>query len=102
MTMVHAPIWKTELGQIAERHPDLKLIIDHMGIMARCVDDAIGYWVQETADLCKHPNIHVKVSAIPRLLHPAVPEPQHRQVRARGRGQDGPGARLLGAPTSPA
>ncbi|MFV0373665.1 amidohydrolase family protein [Microbacterium sp.] len=64
-TMVHAPIWKAELGQIAEKHPDLKLIIDHMGIMARCVDDAIGYWVQETADLHRYPNISVKVSAIP-------------------------------------
>jgi predicted TIM-barrel fold metal-dependent hydrolase len=64
-TMVHAPIWKAELGQIAEKHPDLKIIIDHMGIMARCVDDAIGYWVQETADLHVHPNISVKVSALP-------------------------------------
>ena len=36
-----------------------------MGIMARCVDDAIGYWVQETADLHVHPNISVKVSALP-------------------------------------
>ena len=65
VTMVHAPIWKKELGEIAERHPGLKIIIDHMGIMARCVDDAIGYWVEETADLHVHPNIYVKVSAIP-------------------------------------
>jgi predicted TIM-barrel fold metal-dependent hydrolase len=36
-----------------------------MGIMARCVDDAIGYWVSETADLHLHPNIYVKVSALP-------------------------------------
>jgi predicted TIM-barrel fold metal-dependent hydrolase len=64
-TMVHAPIWKAELGQIADRHPGLRIIIDHMGIMARCVDDAIGYWVSETADLCARPNIYVKVSAIP-------------------------------------
>ena len=64
-TMVHAPIWKAELGAIADRHPDLRIIIDHMGIMARCVDDAIGYWVSETADLASHPNIYVKVSAIP-------------------------------------
>jgi predicted TIM-barrel fold metal-dependent hydrolase len=63
--MVHAPIWKAELGQIAERHPGLKLIIDHMGILARSVDDAIDYWVQETADLYPHPNIYVKVSAVP-------------------------------------
>jgi hypothetical protein len=59
--MVHAPIWKTELGQIAERHPGLQLIVDHMGILARYVDDAIGYWVQETADLHVHSTISVKV-----------------------------------------
>lgn len=64
-TMVHAPIWKAELGEIAEKHPKLKIIIDHMGILARSVDDAIGYWVSETADLNPHPNIYVKVSAIP-------------------------------------
>lgn len=64
-TMVHAPIWKAELGAIARRHPGLKIIIDHMGIMARCVDDAIGYWVSETADLHIYPNIYVKVSALP-------------------------------------
>jgi predicted TIM-barrel fold metal-dependent hydrolase len=64
-TMVHAPIWKAELGQIAERHPNLRLIIDHMGILARSVDDAIGYWVSETADLHVHPNVYVKVSAVP-------------------------------------
>jgi predicted TIM-barrel fold metal-dependent hydrolase len=29
------------------------------------VDDAIGYWVSETADLAVHPNIYVKVSALP-------------------------------------
>ena len=63
--MVHAPIWKAELGAIAAKHPGLKIIIDHMGIMARRVDDAIGYWVKETADLHVHPNIYVKVSAIP-------------------------------------
>ena len=63
--MVHAPIWKAELGQIASRHPGLKIIVDHMGILARSVDDAIGYWVDETADLHVHPNVFVKVSAVP-------------------------------------
>jgi predicted TIM-barrel fold metal-dependent hydrolase len=64
-TMVHAPIWKAEMGAIAKRHPGLKIVIDHMGILARSVDDAIGYWVDETADLHNHPNIYVKVSAVP-------------------------------------
>jgi predicted TIM-barrel fold metal-dependent hydrolase len=63
--MVHAPIWKAELGQIAQRHPGLSLIVDHMGILARSVDDAIDYWVQETADLHVYPNVYVKVSAVP-------------------------------------
>lgn len=88
-TMVHAPIWKRELGEIAGRHPGLKIIIDHMGIMARCVDDAIGYWVQETADLAAHPNIYVKVSALPGYST-ALPEQQHREVRPRDGRQDGP------------
>ena len=52
-------------GQDRRAAPRLNIIIDHMGIMARCVDDAIGYWVQETADLHVHPNISVKVSALP-------------------------------------
>jgi predicted TIM-barrel fold metal-dependent hydrolase len=64
-TMVHAPIWKAELGAIAKRHPNLRIIIDHMGIMSRCIDDSIDYWVQETADLHIHPNIYVKVSPVP-------------------------------------
>jgi predicted TIM-barrel fold metal-dependent hydrolase len=72
-TMVHAPIWKAELGAIAKRHPQLKIIIDHMGIMARCVDDAIGYWVSETADLHVYPNIYVKVSALPGYSTQAFP-----------------------------
>ena len=64
-TMVHAPTWKKELGAIAQRHPGLRLIIDHMGIMTNAKDDAIGPYVEETATLAGHPNIYVKVSAIP-------------------------------------
>jgi predicted TIM-barrel fold metal-dependent hydrolase len=71
--MVHAPIWKAELGAIAKRHPGLKIIIDHMGILARSVDNAIGYWVDETADLHVYPNIYVKVSAVPAYSTHAYP-----------------------------
>lgn len=70
-TMVNAPIWKAELGKIAARHPGLKLIIDHMGIMVRSVDDAISHWVAETAELHVHPNVYVKVSSVPHYsTHP--------------------------------
>jgi predicted TIM-barrel fold metal-dependent hydrolase len=40
---------QAELGAIADRHPGLKLIIDHMGIMARCVNDAIRRFLKEVA-----------------------------------------------------
>jgi predicted TIM-barrel fold metal-dependent hydrolase len=80
--MVHAPIWKAELGTIAGRHPGLTLIFDHMGILARSVDDAIGYWVSETADLQLHPNISVKVSAVPGYsTHPYPYENISKYVR---------------------
>lgn len=64
-TMIHAPIWKRETGEIAKKHPGLRLIIDHMGIFTRMMDDAIEYWVEETLELADNPNIYVKVSAIP-------------------------------------
>ena len=63
--MIHAPIWKTEVGAIAEKHPDLRIIFDHTGILVRSVDDGIGYRVQEMADLHSNRNIYVKVSATP-------------------------------------
>lgn len=64
-TMVHAPYSKTELGPIAERHPRLKLILDHMGIPGHTKDDAVAPWIEETVKLARYPNMHVKVSAIP-------------------------------------
>ncbi len=64
-TMIHAPIWKRETGEVAKKHPGLRLIIDHMGIFTRMMDDAIEYWVEETIELADNPNIYVKVSAIP-------------------------------------
>jgi predicted TIM-barrel fold metal-dependent hydrolase len=55
-----------EFGRIAERHPQLTLIVDHMGVRADLVKegklaDAIG----ETASLAKYPNVSVKLSAAP-------------------------------------
>ena len=81
-TMIHAPIWKRETGQVAKKHPNLRLIIDHMGIMTRCVDDSIEYWVEETQELAEHPNIYVKVSAIPSYsTHPYPYENVNKYVR---------------------
>ena len=64
-TMVHAPTLKREIGEVARRHPGLRLIIDHMGVLGHERDDAIGPWIAETTKLAVHPNVYVKVSALP-------------------------------------
>ncbi len=94
--MVHAPIWKVELGKIAEQHPGLNIIIDHMGIMARCVDDAIGYWVQETADLHDAPEHLREDLGAARVTPPTVPEREHLPLRQGDDREDGSGALPLG------
>jgi predicted TIM-barrel fold metal-dependent hydrolase len=69
--MVHAPTWKRELGAIAERHPALRIIVDHMGLIAHTVDDAVGPFTSATAALHVHPNIYVKCSSVPNYsTHP--------------------------------
>ncbi len=77
--MIYAPGSKARLGQIASRHPGLRLIIDHMGVPVGCVDEAIAPWVRETAALKAHPNISVKLSALP--AHSTHPFPNFNLFR---------------------
>jgi len=64
--MVHAPQCMDELGAIAERHPALRLIIDHMGIYRMKVDDpGFAAAIARTVALARHPNVAVKVSCLP-------------------------------------
>jgi predicted TIM-barrel fold metal-dependent hydrolase len=53
-------------GQIAERHPGLTLIIDHMGISSQVVaQKKVAEAVDAAAALAKYPNVSVKLSAAP-------------------------------------
>ena len=64
--MVMAPLWKRELGAIAQRHPNLKLIIDHMGVsMQFARERKLAEAVEQTLTLAKYPNVHVKLSSAP-------------------------------------
>jgi predicted TIM-barrel fold metal-dependent hydrolase len=59
---------------IAERHPQLQLIIDHMGVpsaavRAKRVPEAIAV----TASLAKYPNMSVKLAAIPLMSNESYP-----------------------------
>jgi predicted TIM-barrel fold metal-dependent hydrolase len=63
-----------ELARVAERHPQLTLIADHMGVIGAVVNegklaDAIG----QTVALAKYPNVSVKLSAAPNNSTEAYP-----------------------------
>jgi predicted TIM-barrel fold metal-dependent hydrolase len=53
------------VGQIAERHPRLKLIIDHLGRPSGTKDDAAWASLPEMLALAKHPNVAIKATGAP-------------------------------------
>lgn len=61
------------LGQIAERHPGLRLIIDHFGMPSRLKDAAAFENLPTLLALAKHKNIAVKVSGAPGLSSEPYP-----------------------------
>jgi predicted TIM-barrel fold metal-dependent hydrolase len=53
-------------GRVAERHPQLQLIIDHMGITVAAVRAGrVPEIVGQVERLARHPNVSVKLSAVP-------------------------------------
>jgi predicted TIM-barrel fold metal-dependent hydrolase len=53
------------VGQIAERYPRLKLIIDHLGRPSGTKDDAAWANLPEMLALAKHPNVAIKATGAP-------------------------------------
>jgi predicted TIM-barrel fold metal-dependent hydrolase len=63
-----------QLAKVAERHPKLQLIADHMGVATDTmrqgrIPDAVG----QTASLAKYPNVSVKLSAAPNFSSESYP-----------------------------
>jgi predicted TIM-barrel fold metal-dependent hydrolase len=54
-----------KVGQVAERHPGLKLIIDHLGRPSGTKDDAAWASLPEMLALAKHPNVAIKATGAP-------------------------------------
>jgi predicted TIM-barrel fold metal-dependent hydrolase len=53
-------------GPIAERHPQLPLIIDHMGVSSEAMKNKMmPATIAEAAALAKYPNVSVKLSSVP-------------------------------------
>jgi L-fuconolactonase len=53
------------MGRIAERHPGLRLIIDHMGMLVGDKGESAFAEEGELLALVRHPNIAVKATAVP-------------------------------------
>ena len=53
------------VGQIAERHPGLKLTVDHMGRAGGAKDEEAFATLPELLELAKYPNVAVKASGAP-------------------------------------
>jgi predicted TIM-barrel fold metal-dependent hydrolase len=72
--MCFAPAATAAFGRIAERHPGLELILDHMGTAAAMAkDNTVAQAIDATVALAKYPNVSVKVSASPGLSHEPYP-----------------------------
>ncbi len=53
-------------GPIAEKHPQLPLILDHLGVSSEALKDgSMSARVAEAAALAKYPNVSVKLSSTP-------------------------------------
>jgi predicted TIM-barrel fold metal-dependent hydrolase len=53
------------VGQIAERHPDVRLIVDHLGRTRGAKDEAGFSNLPELLALGKHPNVAIKATGAP-------------------------------------
>jgi L-fuconolactonase len=87
--MVHAPERLAEIDKIAARHPGLRIIVDHMGFARATMDDAAAPAVERMNALARHPNVFVKVSALPCFSSKPYPfknlrEPLRRVIEAFG------------------
>jgi L-fuconolactonase len=87
--MVHAPERLPEIGDLAERYPGLKLIVDHMGFARETMDQKAGPGADRMIALARHPNVFVKVSALPCFSTEPYPfknlrEPLRRVIDAFG------------------
>src|ERR1700704_2682086 len=63
--MVHAPERLREIAAIAARHPDLTIIIDHMGFARETMDQNAMAGAERVCELARYENVFFKVSPLP-------------------------------------
>jgi len=68
------------VGQVAQRHPGLKLIVDHMGRPTGTKDDTAWATLPDLLALAKHPNVAVKATGAPSYSSEPYP---YRNIHGR-------------------
>ena len=80
--MAFAPHAVDKLGAIAERHPGLRLIIDHLGLSSALRGQPLGPAVDKLLPLARLNNVAVKASALPCYVTEPYPFPSlHPLIR---------------------
>lgn len=80
--MLFAPFAVPKIGEIAERHPGLRLIIDHMGLNLNFKGKPLGPAVDIVLKFAHLKNVAVKASALPCYVTESYPFPSlHPQIR---------------------
>lgn len=66
--------YMTQFAKVAEKHPKLTLIIDHMGVTSASMRAGkVAETVAETATFARYPNVSVKLSSAPLFSKEAYP-----------------------------
>ena len=74
--MIYTPGNLPPVKKIAEQHPGLKLIIDHMAIPRGTKDDAAFRHIGELCEFARFPNVAVKATALPCYSEEPYPHPK--------------------------
>lgn len=70
---VHVPYLLSRVRPIAERHPGLRMTIDHLGMTATVREDEIDGIIDELVTLADLPNVSVKASSLPSVVSDPYP-----------------------------
>lgn len=73
--MAFAPHAVPKLGAIAEGHPGLRMIIDHMGLSTALRGKPLDAAVDQVIRMARLPNVAIKVSALPCYVDEVYPFP---------------------------
>jgi L-fuconolactonase len=73
--MAFAPDAVPKLGSIAEDHPGLRMIIDHMGLSTALRGKPLDAAVDQVIRMARLPNVAIKVSALPCYVDEVYPFP---------------------------